>query len=168
MRPTAKLMQDGPRQRDLRTVTEHVVGDDSGAMLVDEGLEILGEDECWRLIEMPGVGRVGVSVGALPAIFPVNYAVRDHTIVFRTAPGTKLRAAVDHAVVAFEVDHADPLYHDGWSVQVVGVAEPVDDADDLAAPVAPWAPGDRSNYVCIRPQMVSGRRITREGPATSV
>lgn len=158
-----------PRERDLRTVTDGVGEADDEAMLVDEGLEILTEDECWRLIEMPGIGRVGVTVGALPAIFPVNYAAPDHTIVFRTADGTKLRAAVEHAVVVFEVDHADPLYHDGWSVQVVGVAEPVDREDDpaLHAAVAPWASGDRSNFVRIRPEMVSGRRISREGPATS-
>jgi nitroimidazol reductase NimA-like FMN-containing flavoprotein (pyridoxamine 5'-phosphate oxidase superfamily) len=158
-----------PRERDLRTVTEHIDDADDDVMLVDEGLEILSEDECWRLIEMPGIGRVGVTVGALPAIFPVNYAAPDHTIVFRTADGTKLRAAVEHAVVVFEVDHADPLYHDGWSVQVVGVAEPVEHDDDPArhAAVAPWASGDRSNYVRIRPEMVSGRRISREGRATS-
>jgi nitroimidazol reductase NimA-like FMN-containing flavoprotein (pyridoxamine 5'-phosphate oxidase superfamily) len=158
-----------PREQDLRTVTDGVGEADDEAMLVDEGLEILTEDECWRLIEMPGIGRVGVTVGALPAIFPVNYAAPDHTIVFRTADGTKLRAAVEHAVVVFEVDHADPLYHDGWSVQVVGVAEPVDSADDpaLHAAVAPWAAGERSNYVRIRPEMVSGRRISREARATS-
>lgn len=159
-----------PRERDLRTVTEHLGEADDDVMLVDEGLEILTEDECWRLIEMPGIGRVGVTVGALPAIFPVNYAAPDRTIVFRTAAGTKLRAAVEHAVVVFEVDHADPLYHDGWSVQVVGLAEPIDDGDGGASrrvAVAPWAPGDRPNYVRIRPEMVSGRRIRREAPATS-
>lgn len=162
-----------PRERDLRTVTEHTDDADDEGMLVDEGLEILTEDECWRLIEMPGIGRVGVTVGALPAIFPVNYTAPHRTIVFRTADGTKLRAAVEHAVVVFEVDHADPLYHDGWSVQVVGVAEPIDgaggdeDAAALHAAVAPWAPGERSNYVRIRPEMVSGRRITRGDPATS-
>jgi hypothetical protein len=150
-------------------VTEQAGDADDEGMLVDEGLEILTEDECWRLIEMPGIGRVGVTVGALPAIFPVNYAARDHTIVFRTAAGTKLRAAVEHAVVVFEVDHADPLYHDGWSVQVVGVAEPIDGVGDGSSPaaVAPWAPGERSNFVRIRPEMVSGRRISREAPATS-
>jgi hypothetical protein len=150
-------------------VTEHTGDAEVELMLVDAGLEILTEDECWRLIEMPGIGRVGVTVGALPAIFPVNYTAPDRTIVFRTAAGTKLRAAVEHAVVVFEVDHADPLYHVGWSVQVVGVAEPVDRQDDpaLHAAVAPWASGDRSNYVRIRPEMVSGRRISPEAPATS-
>lgn len=139
-------------------------------VMVDEGLEILDEDECWRLVSMPGIGRVGVTVGALPAIFPVNYTVAGRTIVFRTAPGTKLRAAVEHAVVVFEVDHADPMYHDGWSVQIVGVAQPlsVDVHDARGMPrVTPWAPGERANYVCIRPELVTGRRITREDPATS-
>ena len=30
---------------------------------------------------------------ALPAVFPVNYCIRDGDVYFRTAPGTKLDAA---------------------------------------------------------------------------
>src|SRR3954451_1062412 len=131
-------------------------------MLVHGGPEILDENDCWRLIATAGVGRVGVTIGALPAILPVNYAVADGAILFRTGTGTKLRAAVNRSVVVFEVDDADPVYHGGWSVQAVGVAEgiaPGDHADAMG--VAPWAPGARHTYVRIRPEMVSGRRITR-------
>jgi hypothetical protein len=35
-----------PRERDLRTVTDHIDDADDDVMLVDEGLEILSEDEC--------------------------------------------------------------------------------------------------------------------------
>lgn len=133
-------------------------------MLVNEGLEILDDDECWRLLGTAGLGRVAVTIGALPAIFPVNYAVVDHAVVFRTSEGTKLRAALDRAMVAFEVDQGDALYHSGWSVQVVGVAQeiPPDVVNGIGPiPVAPWAPGARTHYVQIRPELISGRRITR-------
>ena len=131
-------------------------------MLVDEGLEILDDDECWRLIGTEGLGRVGVSIAALPAIFPVNYAAVDGAIVFRTAAGTKLRAALAHAVVVFEVDHADPSDRSGWSVQVVGVAEPVPEGEEPEG-IDPWVAGERTSYVRIRPELLTGRRIVHAG-----
>ena len=59
-------------------------------MLIDEGLELLPEQDALELLAGGEVGRVGVTIGALPAIFPVNYRLIDGTIVFRTAPGSKL------------------------------------------------------------------------------
>ena len=129
-------------------------------MLVDEGLELLSEEECMRLLGSTTVGRVGVTVGALPAIFVVNYTLVDGDIVFRTAEGTKLKAALRHAVVAFEADLTDPVYHQGWSVQAIGVAETFEPSDDVTGPT-PWAPGERDHFVRIRPEFVTGRRIRR-------
>src|SRR3546814_16284954 len=76
-------------------------------MLVDHGLELLSEEEARELLDHSEIGRVGVTMGAIPAIFPVNYAIVDDLIVFRTAPGSKLSAATEGAVVAFAVDEFD-------------------------------------------------------------
>jgi len=73
-------------------------------MIVDEGLELLTEAEARALLSSGEVGRVGITVGALPAIFPVNYRIVDGRIFFRTAPGSKMSAAAEGTVVAFEVD----------------------------------------------------------------
>ena len=131
--------------------------------LIDEGLELLDDDECWRLLRSALVGRVGVSVGALPAIFPVNYEVVDDTIVFCTSPGTKLAAAAREAVVAFEVDEYDAATATGWSVHAVGKAREVVDPDALAevsrAGRGPWVQWVRSHLVQIRPVFLTGRRI---------
>jgi len=93
----------------------------------------------------------------------------DGDIVFRTGAGTKLDAALHNSVVAFEVDDVDPLYHGGWSVLVVGIADEVRDPASLqramALPLAPWAPGDRHHVVALRPEFVSGRRIVH-GPVS--
>ena len=67
-------------------------------MLIDEGLELLDEAECRRLLASSRLGRVAVNMAALPAIFPVNFVVEDDHIVFRTGTGTKLEAATRHAV----------------------------------------------------------------------
>ena len=134
-------------------------------------LVALDELECRQRLAKGGLGRTGVCVGALPAIFPVNYAVLDGDIVFRTGPGTKLDAALGGAVVAFEIDHSDPPAHTGWSVVVVGVAHPITDTDTLtraeALPLTPWADGERDTVVRLETRLVSGRRlIPREGNGT--
>ncbi|HET9075708.1 MAG TPA: pyridoxamine 5'-phosphate oxidase family protein [Acidimicrobiales bacterium] len=131
-------------------------------MLLDHDLELLSEAECRRLLATEQVGRIGVSVGALPAIFPVNYRMVDGDIVFRTGDGLKRRAALRGSVVGFEVDRIDPETMSGWSVLVVGVANEIEvDAEtaDRYADITPWAAGDRQHLVSIHPEVVSGRRL---------
>jgi len=137
------------------------VADDG--VLIDEGLELLTETDARALLATAEVGRVGVTIGALPAIFPVNYGIVDDCIVFRTAPGSKLSAAAAGAVVAFEVDDYDRADRSGWSVLVIGPSEVVHDAEltfkVLDAAIEPWAGGIRTNIVRIRPELITGRRI---------
>jgi nitroimidazol reductase NimA-like FMN-containing flavoprotein (pyridoxamine 5'-phosphate oxidase superfamily) len=137
-------------------------------MLVDDGLELLDEEDCWTLLRSGEVGRVGVTMGAMPAIFPVNYAVVDDAIVFRTAPGTKLRAATEGAVVAFEVDDYDRSDRSGWSVLAVGASQVIDDRsvgfEHLAAHLESFADGARGVIVRIHPGFISGRRLVHEAP----
>lgn len=131
--------------------------------LIDNGLEILTPEQCHDLLRRSRVGRVAVTIAALPAIFPVNYAVFEGDIVFLTGDGTKLQAAVDRAVVAFQVDHFDESLGSGWSVMAVGLAQEINDPDEAAAAqrlgLKPFAAGDRSHFVRIQPEFVSGRRI---------
>jgi nitroimidazol reductase NimA-like FMN-containing flavoprotein (pyridoxamine 5'-phosphate oxidase superfamily) len=151
--------------RDLRPSRAPGTASSIGRMALDRnGLEILSREECLRLLATVPVGRVAVSVGALPAILPVNFAVLGDDIVFRTAPGSKLDAAVRNAVVAFEADAYDPVYHTGWSVLVTGVAEEVTDPATVRAvgqlPLEPWAlDGLADHVVRIRTEVISGRRI---------
>lgn len=122
--------------------------------------EILGDEECFDLLARKPIGRVAVSIGAIPAVFPVNYVFMNGAIYFYTGAGTKLAAAVREAVVAFEVDDYDITYEHGWSVLAVGVARIVDPDDvDADMPLRPWVPGARHALVRIWPDLVSGRRI---------
>ena len=134
--------------------------------VIDEGLELLDEDMAWKLLRGGDVGRVGFTMGALPAIFPVNYAVIDDAIVFRTAPGSKLSAATDSAVVAFEVDDYDRTYRSSWSVLAIGRSEVVHGLAFtrlvLDAGLEPFAGGRRSNLVRIQPELLTGRRIIHD------
>jgi nitroimidazol reductase NimA-like FMN-containing flavoprotein (pyridoxamine 5'-phosphate oxidase superfamily) len=143
-------------------------------MIVDDGLELLTEDEARGLLATGEVGRVGITIGAMPAIFPVNYRVIDGWIVFRTAPGSKMSAASQGAVVAFEVDDYQLADRTGWSVLAVGPAEVVHDLDMAFkvrdAGLEPLAGGRRATIVRIQPTFVSGRRIVPDpqtgGPPT--
>lgn len=134
------------------------------------GLEKLSREECLRLLEARSVGRVGITLSALPVIFPVNFAVMDGDVVFRSSPGSKLTAAAQRAVVAFEVDDVDNMYHAGWSVLIVGPAYEIIDGTELekahALPLTPWAPGTKGHFIRIRSEIVSGRRVgTWDGTA---
>lgn len=126
-------------------------------------MEILSAEECIALLRQAPVGRIGVSVDALPVILPVNYAVVDDAIVFRTSPGSKLAAASAGAVVAFEVDSYADDGCSGWSVLAQGraheVSEPVEREIALRAPVRAWAFGDGADRVVrIDMQTLTGRR----------
>src|SRR5579875_935784 len=134
-------------------------------MLVDQGLEILSEKACRDLLGSETVGRVAVSVSALPAIFPVNFRVAGGDVYFLTGDGLKSNAAIAGNVVGFEVDHLDPERRTGWSVLVVGRAAivPENERADLGdLDLVPWAGGSRSTLVRIRPELISGRRIARD------
>jgi uncharacterized protein len=137
-------------------------------MIVDQGLELLTEDQCRQLLSGGEVGRVGITIGALPAIFPVNYSMVDGAIVFRTAPGTKMSAAMEGAVVAFEVDDYQLADRSGWSVLAVGRAEVVDDPDSgfmaRLARLESFVDGTRTAIVRIEPMFLSGRRLVHAPP----
>ena len=130
------------------------------------GLRILSTSECLLRLGRGGVGRVAVTVKALPAIFPVNYAVIDGDIVFRSDEGSKLAAATSHAVVAFEIDESDAITHTGWSVMVVGQARKVTEQEEIdrlaRLPLAPWAASGGDSFVRIESSILSGRELTHE------
>ena len=95
-------------------------------------LRELSRARCFDLLATLAVGRVGVSVRALPAILPVAYVVVGERVVLRSVPGAKLDAAVRRSVVAFETDRYDPAGTWGWSVLVQGVASEIVSAAELA------------------------------------
>jgi uncharacterized protein len=130
-------------------------------------LETLARSECLDLMATVPVGRIGVTIGALPVILPVNFALVGGSIVIRTVPGTKLDAATRRAVVAFEVDSYAPDGSSGWSVLVQGFCGEVTDPAERAAMAesAPraWAfdDGMASRFIRIETSFVNGRRFRR-------
>jgi nitroimidazol reductase NimA-like FMN-containing flavoprotein (pyridoxamine 5'-phosphate oxidase superfamily) len=126
-------------------------------------MEELDEDECRRLLAERHLGRLAIPDFGGPVIFPVNYVFDQGLVIFRTDPGSKLDAATERESVAFEVDAIDEATRTGWSVVVRGTLAEVTDPDQLARlralPLYPWAPGEKTRYVRMRPRTVTGRRI---------
>jgi nitroimidazol reductase NimA-like FMN-containing flavoprotein (pyridoxamine 5'-phosphate oxidase superfamily) len=132
-------------------------------VVTSRGLEILSTEECLSLLRSRSLGRVAVQLGEVPSILPVNYALLDGDIVFRTDPGSKLLAALMNVLFAFEVDDADPRTRSGWSVLVVGYSEQVRDRATLARVdelgLKPWVTEGRDFVVRIHTKAMTGRRI---------
>ena len=125
------------------------------------GMTILDPDLCWNLVRAAEVGRLAVSIKDQPDIFPINFVVDHGTVVFRTAEGTKLAAAVLGRGVAFEADGLDASAGEAWSVVIKGRAEEVlklievFEATDL--PLFPWLTSPKPRFVRIVPESITGR-----------
>lgn len=127
--------------------------------------ETMSRDECFERLETVPVGRIGLSIGALPQVLPVNFVVHEDAIVVRTLRGTKLDAAAAGAVVAFEVDHYEDDGSSGWSVMLQGEASEITDQSALdvarSLPLRPWAMGDKADrFVQIETLRMTGRKFT--------
>ncbi|MGO4383022.1 pyridoxamine 5'-phosphate oxidase family protein [Specibacter sp. RAF43] len=127
------------------------------------GASDLSRDECWHLLQGQVIGRLAVVVEDHPEIFPVNYAVDNGSLLFRTAEGTKLYGSLNNTPVAFEVDGYDPHTEQAWSVVLRGRAEQLKPATGLAdaraLPLEPWQPGRKEHLVRIYALSLSGRRF---------
>jgi len=129
-------------------------------------LEVLSAEECLQLLARGVIGRVGITVHAMPEVLPVNFRLINGDIVFRTGDGTKLHAATSDAPIAFEVDESDAETLSGWSVLAIGIAHEVTDPDQIANALAVlpdgWVPGEHEHLIRVTPLRLSGRRLSRE------
>ncbi|MGW6394975.1 helix-turn-helix domain-containing protein [Streptomyces sp. NPDC055103] len=132
-------------------------------------MEDIGEAECWELLDGHGVGRIALEGRDGLMVIPVNYQVVDGDIVFMTAEDSPLaRASASGAEVAFEEDHLDEAFSQGWSVLLVGPARTVSDEIFVrrikdAVHSEPWAGDGRDTVVTLSPRRVTGRRIQVPG-----
>lgn len=126
-------------------------------------LDVLNRRQCLDRLQTTRVGRLIFTQSALPAVQPVNFRLWRDDVVIRVAGGGKLAAAADRQVVAFEADELDQDLRSGWSVTVVGHAEPVTDVEDLVEVagtfVTPWVSGRRDHFVRIRTEQMTGREF---------
>ncbi len=134
-------------------------------------VDILDDTECLHLIDGGGVGRIGYTGRFGPTILPVNYALSEGTIVFRTGLRSSLEEDLRTGIadaeykVAFEIDQVMPVTQEGWNVLIQGCAHFVDSDAELATVaglgVHAWAGGPKEQFLRIIPTRITGRRIRR-------
>ncbi|HYI32358.1 MAG TPA: pyridoxamine 5'-phosphate oxidase family protein [Glaciibacter sp.] len=124
-------------------------------------VENLGDEDCWQLLRSSSLGRLAVSVGGEPDIYPVNFVASDERLLFRTAEGTKLLELTVNHRVAFETDGVGR--DEAWSVVVKGTARALEKRSEIDAadqlPLRPLIPTLKYVYVEITPTRVTGRRF---------
>ena len=122
-------------------------------------IEHLSHEAAWALLTSETVGRLAVSVGKQPDIFPLNYIGHDGKVYFRTAEGTKLLELTVNANVAFEADGYDATR--AWSVVVIGTAAAIETQSTIdilnGLPLHPFAPTLKYVWVEITPTELRGR-----------
>ncbi|MFF4568247.1 pyridoxamine 5'-phosphate oxidase family protein [Streptomyces sp. NPDC001410] len=128
----------------------------------------LDRDEALRLLGSVSLGRIVFTRHALPTVRPVNHVLDDGCIVIRTHETAALTSHAQEAdgsgvVVAYEADVIDPDTHLGWSVVVTGYAHLVTDPDELVryqGLLVPWMQQTMDHAVRIRPELITGIRLT--------
>lgn len=134
-------------------------------MTTSHDLVELSNEECLQLLmtHRPRLGRLAFTSHGRVLVFPMNFVLVDRRLYFRTAPGSKLLAALRIDRVTFEIDHVDEVWREGWSVLAFGRLRQVTDPEELAdlahRPLRPWAEGDRHHHLRMDIDELSGRRI---------
>ena len=87
---------------------------------MDTPWEQIPSQRCWELLVTASVGRLALSVQALPVILPVQYYVRGHRLAVCLGHHSIPARSLNEAIIAFAADAIDPATRSGWSVQIQG------------------------------------------------
>lgn len=141
----------------------------SEPMIDHAGLEILTMEECRSLLASTPIGRIAFLERGEPTILPITIGMWDQSVVFTTAPGSKLEAAIMNRPVSIEIDGWDAERHAGWSVLVKGMAITVEEGREIDSldrlSVKSWSrPDIPKAWVRVVPNEITGRRIADVGP----
>ena len=118
--------------------------------------DALSERECWELLATASVGRLALSVRALPLIVPVQYYLDGHRLAVCLGHHELPERALDETVIAFAADSIDPVTRSGWSVQVQGrsvISRGLRIDTDCDLPATP------AQVVEVVPGKISGHRM---------
>jgi uncharacterized protein len=109
-------------------------------------------------------GESGLVADGEIVVLPVNHVLDGQDPVFLTARGSKLSAAEQQNVAAFEADHFDEQTRTGWSVLITGHAEVIYEEAEIQRlsryGLQPWPHATEPPvWMRIRALSVTGRRL---------
>ena len=128
------------------------------------GSTVLTPDRSRELVRTENLGRLIIVLEDEVEVYPVNYALTDSgSVVFRTAPGSKLAGLTVSPRVTFEVDRVEG--DTAWSVVLRGRARMHKESSALtfadSLDVHPWVSGDKFEVVEVTVDAISGRAFHR-------
>jgi nitroimidazol reductase NimA-like FMN-containing flavoprotein (pyridoxamine 5'-phosphate oxidase superfamily) len=128
--------------------------------------DAMGRQQCLDFIESHHLGRIAWQAADLPQILPISYAMHQGSVYFRTLPDGLLAELAQPTSVALEVDDLDQQTRTGWSIVLHGHSSAVRQPDELADlwasdSLVPWASGNRTLFIRIRPDRIEGRVVRR-------
>lgn len=138
---------------------------------MDEPITRLNAEQCWAFLRQHELGRMAYHLAEEVHIAPINYAVDHdpvsggHSLLFRTAEGSKLLGVVMNADVAFEVDHVEGEH--ATSVILRGRGRRLEEDEAHRAenvPLHPWVATPKWDVVEIVASEISGRRFELTRP----
>ena len=131
-------------------------------------LRALPESECYELLAVATVGRIGFVSPTGVQILPINFRLGPgHRLFMNTSPhGTLAELAQIDAPVAMEVDYHASDFGIAWSVLMNGNLSFLDAAAtavyaDLRLPPVPWPGLATTVTIQFLPQTISGRGLHR-------
>jgi len=116
-------------------------------------------EECLDRLSAQVLGHIGLNDDRGPVVLPVNYRMREGSVVIATGLSNTLARFALGTAVALEVEEVDPLTESGWTVLVRGRAEmiPHDELPEREERPRPWVEGPRPLLIRIVPETLSGR-----------
>jgi nitroimidazol reductase NimA-like FMN-containing flavoprotein (pyridoxamine 5'-phosphate oxidase superfamily) len=131
-------------------------------------MRILPETECYQLLAVATVGRVGFVSPTGVQILPIDYRLgADHRLFLNTSPdGSVAQLARAAAPVAFEVDYHADDFGLAWSVLINGTlrfldAEATAAYAELRLRPVPWPGLVDAVTLQFVPECISGRGLHR-------
>jgi len=118
--------------------------------------DALSERECWKLLAKASIGRLALSVRALPVIMTVQYYLDGHRLAVCLGHQALPERALNETIIAFAADSIDPVTRSGWSVHVQG--QSVIPRGIRIETTCDW-PSSPAQVVEIEPKTIAGRRV---------
>jgi len=122
-------------------------------------VEVSGTEALW-LLEDTGSGRLAYAQREAVVIRPAVHVFEYGRLVVRAPVQTA--ALSDRGLLTYQADDLGSPSRAGWSVTVIGPAEEIDDAHEVAhyrRTLRGWVHGPHDAVLRIRPQQVSGYRL---------
>jgi len=132
-------------------------------MFFDNGAQDLSEVECQALLATADVGRLSLTIRALPVVLPVNYGYLGGNVILAIGDGPAQRAMSLGNIIGLGVDNAH-MDEPFWTVLVIGRSDDITDPTACAEyarfglTAQTYSASGESHYSQLTPTLMTGDR----------